>query len=303
MEIKQCLLTGYNITQAETVTDNGKIYIRYDQTAVGMVKMTIPTVMAFLADYNYQRSKRPILAGICRNAFESKQEPPIIDEEFIVEGLKNTPYPKEFKEKARHLLKFIYENGGKEYKSVTYQADKDYPICYANDMDEFGRIMNLLVNKKYWLDCANYIGTEEGPGVYFGLTLTESGVEEVERELPSIPMAGLIQQKISTGDAFTDAQINNALRLFTIEPKKLENMRSACETLAYVLEPLRRELSKSGYFAEKDVSDFFQIVNEFDIRHNNNKTKNIEHPEQLEWVFYSLLNTINTYIKLKARLG
>lgn len=30
-------------------------------------------------------------------------------------------------------------------------------------------------------------------------------------------------------------------------------------------------------------------------------TKNLIYPEQLEWIFYTLLNTINTYTKLKKR--
>ena len=77
-------------------------------------------------------------------------------------------------------------------------------------------------------------------------------------------------------------------------------MRSACESLSYVLEPLREELPK--YFHKQDVSDFFNIVNNFDIRHNKDHTKKLIHPEQLEWGFYSLLNTINTYVKLKKRL-
>ena len=76
-------------------------------------------------------------------------------------------------------------------------------------------------------------------------------------------------------------------------------MRSACETLSYILEPLREDLK--NYFSQKDVSDFFQIVNTFDIRHNKYMTKNIVHIEQLEWVFYTLLNSINTFVKLKKQ--
>ena len=77
----------------------------------------------------------------------------------------------------------------------------------------------------------------------------------------------------------------------------MDRMRSACETLSYVLERLRTELE--AYFSTKDIADFFQLVNRFDIRHNKETTKALQHPEQLEWVFYTLLNTINTYIKIK----
>ena len=77
-------------------------------------------------------------------------------------------------------------------------------------------------------------------------------------------------------------------------------MRSACENLSYVLEPLRKDCEV--LFTKSDTNVFFKIINDFDIRHNKNTTKQIEFPEQLEWIFYSLLNTINTYTKLKQRL-
>ncbi|HEX4850263.1 MAG TPA: hypothetical protein VFV08_05615, partial [Puia sp.] len=51
-----------------------------------------------------------------------------------------------------------------------------------------------------------------------------------------------------------------------------------------------------------DTEDLFNIVNNFTIRHGKISTKRIVHEEQLEWVFYSLLNTLNTYIKMKKKL-
>ncbi|MBK8343770.1 MAG: hypothetical protein IPL12_10940 [Bacteroidetes bacterium] len=67
--------------------------------------------------------------------------------------------------------------------------------------------------------------------------------------------------------------------------------------------PYTRTIKKDlfNYFDSKDVNAFFQIVNDFDIRHNKISTKVLEHPEQLEWVFYTLLNSINMYVKLKTK--
>ncbi len=53
---------------------------------------------------------------------------------------------------------------------------------------------------------------------------------------------------------------------------------------------------------DSDTEDFFNIVNNFDIRHNKNRVKLINNEEQLEWIFYSLLNTINTYVKMKRKV-
>lgn len=126
-------------------------------------------------------------------------------------------------------------------------------------------------------------------------------MEEIEKALPNAPLVGLVRQTIATGDKSIDDKINHARNLFFLEPRSKDRMRSACETLAFILEPLRGDLGR--IYQPKDVSDFFQIVNTFDIRHNEEGTKQLVHEEQYEWIFYSLLNTINTYFKLIRRLG
>lgn len=139
----------------------------------------------------------------------------------------------------------------------------------------------------------------EGFNLYTGVKVTNLGKEEAKKALPKIPLFGLINQTITTGERERDEKLNHARELFFREPQTFDNMRSACETLSYVLEPLRDNLKY--YFESKDVSDFFQIVNKFDIRHNKETTMKVVEPEQLEWVFYSLLNTISAYSKLKEK--
>jgi hypothetical protein len=126
--------------------------------------------------------------------------------------------------------------------------------------------------------------------------LTKYGIEEVEKGRPKMPMHDLVSQEISTGDPSIDATIEQARRLFFSEPTSFDSKRSACEALSYVLEPLRNELKDKF---DSDTEAFFNIVNTFNIRHNKLSTKRINNEEQLEWVFYSLLNTINTYVKMK----
>jgi len=116
-----------------------------------------------------------------------------------------------------------------------------------------------------------------------------------------MPMFGLISQELKTGDPAIDEKINHAKKLFFADPKTLDNMRSACEVLSYVLEPLKKKLMPT--FADADVNIFFKMVNDFDIRHNKGYTAKLMHEEQLEWVFYTLLNSINTYAKLRARIS
>lgn len=49
-------------------------------------------------------------------------------------------------------------------------------------------------------------------------------------------------------------------------------------------------------------NECFAIVNENDIHHNKNSTRAIEHEKQFEWIFYSLLNTINPTLNQKPGL-
>lgn len=296
-KLQHCILTGYQFDESISIEPTSGPFIAYDFVTVGKVKIALPTLLEFMTKREY---KHPILAGICRNAFENKQEPPLISTEFIQNDIKNLNYPKTFREKYRHLLKYMYDRGGKDFKTFNFSSTRDYPICFADDHEEFQKIMEYLKKNVLieWRNGQTYAG---GVKTYRDIQLTDIGIGEVEKDLPKIPMIGLVNQEITTGDREIDDKINHAKNLFFQEPQTIDRMRSACEALSFVLEPLRNDLKK--YFVVKDTEDFFQIVNSFDIRHNKPHTKDLEHIEQLEWIFYSLLNTINTYTKLKQRLG
>ena len=295
--LHHCILTGYQFDETVKFDETTGSFISYNFYPVGKVKIALSILIELK---NNKQFHNPILAGICRNAFENKEEPPLITRDFIDNGLKNYSYPKNFKEKALHLLKFWYDREGNNFKSFRFNAFGDYTLCYAESPDEFKKIIEYL-DEKNFIKVGHEIALARGQKQYENVQMTDYGIEEVEKELPKVPMIGLVSQQITTGNIEIDEKINHAKDLFFKEPKTVDRMRSACETLSYVLEPLRKDLDK--YFKAKDVSDFFQIVNNFDIRHNKEHTKDIVHPEQLEWVFYSLLNTINVYTKLKERLG
>ncbi len=296
MIITQCVLTGRELNNENIVEQFPDNYISYEYAPVGKVNIGFPTYLSFL---NNRNLKYPILAGLCRNAHLKNEEPPIITQMFIDTELKNHSYPKSFKEKAIHFLKVIYDLGGNDYKEFSIVNMNDYTLCYSEDENEFRRILEYLEEKNFIKYQSEEMSFELT--IYRKLQLTEYGIDEVEKDLPNIPMIGLVNQNITTGNSEVDDKINYSKELFFREPQTMDRMRSACETLCFILEPLRTELKK--HLKEKDIEDFFNIVNNFDIRHNKSHTKEIQHPEQLEWIFYSLLNTINTYTKLKARNG
>jgi len=240
-----------------------------------------------------------IIAGICKDRTLQNEAPILIDSHFIREGYKKLNPPTEFEEKCNHFLKYLYQFGGKENKEFEFYSTRHFSFAFA-DPEEFTRVIDQL-KSEYFITVrkTHPMGREKGHQLYMGVKMTNSGKEEAKKSLPKLPLFGLISQQITTGNYEVDEKINHARELFLDDLPTLDKMRSACETLSYVLEPLRDDLK--SYFSQKDVSDFFQIVNTFDIRHNKDTTKNLVHEEQLEWVFYSLLNTINAYTKLKQR--
>ena len=203
-----------------------------------------------------------------------------------------------FEEKVKFYLGYLYEDGGNEYKETSFSADRWYQSAGCYTPKEFMRIMKALESKG-WVTYKRY--PVQHPYSYTEVLLTDAGIKEIEKGLPRNPMIGLVNQEINTGEPATDAKIAHAKNLFFAEPKSMNNMRSACETLSFVIEPLRKDLK--GMLSVADVETFFAIVNNFDIRHNKHSTARLTHSEQLEWVFYSLLNTINLYSKLKNKLS
>jgi hypothetical protein len=292
MTFDRCAIIGYELKEGELKSVLGTT-IEYETEYVGKVKITIPAYQELLTG-NFERY---IIAGICKDRTLRKEEPVLIDSNFIREGYKSLNPPTDFEEKCNHFLRYLYKNGGRENNEFEFNSMKHSPLAFANP-GEFTRIIDQLKTEfSITIRKIHPMGRDKSHQIYMGVKLTSSGKEEAKRGLPQMPLFGLISQVIATGDNEVDEKINHARELFFDNPQTIDKMRSACESLSFVLEPLREDLKT--YFSQKDVSDFFQIVNTFDIRHNKETTKNIVHEEQLEWVFYSLLNTINTYVKLK----
>lgn len=296
-QLYHCIFTEFQLEKPIIFDSYKEKFICYESHSVGRVKIELTLLLELKNNNNFRNS---ILAGICRNAFENQEEPPLITKDLIDTGIKNFNYPKSFKEKVRHMLKFWYDRQGNNFKSFRFNAFSDYTLCYAEDSEEFKTIITYLSEKCY-IKIGNELPMARGQIQYENVQMTDLGIDDIERDLPNIPMIGLVRQVISTNNIHIDETINHAKYLFFQEPQTVDKMRSACETLSFILEPLRNNLEE--FFKQKDVNDFFQIVNNFDIRHNKEHTKILVYPEQLEWVFYSLLNTINIFTKLKQRLN
>ncbi|WP_346986008.1 hypothetical protein [Chryseobacterium sp. POE27] len=269
--------------------------LEYETEYVGKVKITLPAYTELLeGDF-----ERYIIAGICKDKTLKNEDPVLIDSNFIREGYKKLNPPLQFEEKCIHFLKYLYQFGGKDNKEFEIDSTKHFPLAFS-DAEEFTRIVDQLKNDGFIsIRKTHQMSRSRESQLHMGVKVTNAGKIEAQKSMPKMPLFGLVNQEITTGNHEFDEKINHARQLFFDDNPSLDKMRSACEALSYILEPLREDLK--SYFNQKDVSDFFQIVNTFDIRHNKDTTKNLIHKEQLEWVFYSLLNTINAYTKLKQR--
>jgi hypothetical protein len=118
---------------------------------------------------------------------------------------------------------------------------------------------------------------------------------------PTSPeMSALIEQvRIETHDISAEDKVNHAIDLFQKREFGNESKRSACVTLAAVLES-RRKLLKNELFT-KDEGALFQLANEFHLRHDNERQKGNYDPAFLEWTFWWYLATIDLTNRLIDR--
>jgi hypothetical protein len=292
MTIEKCPFTGFKLDPNEIKPVTGP-FIEYETPFVGKVKITFPAYEEIR-----KNSNKYLIAGICLSRTIQHLEPLLIDSNFIRLEYKKEKPPEEFDEKCFLFLRNLYLTGGNENKSFRLQPKTSFALAYASP-DEFVRIIDHVASENY-ITIGNVTATSgDSLGrVYNNTKMTTTGRTEALKSLPKLPMFSLISQNIRTGNKNIDDKINHAREMFFSEPVSIDKMRTACETLSYVLEPLRTDLN--DFFNQKDIQDFFHIVNSFDIRHNKESTKNLIYQEQFEWIFYSLLNTITTYVKLKA---
>ena len=299
-DIDICPFTGVRL-KSEEISDvpNNILKLQYQNPIIGKVIISHTDYVIIREKYLSNNPEflnvKHIYIGIIRNHCERYNSSFEVKSNFIKEGYKEFDYPKDFKQKTYYFLNYLYNNGGNEYKSFILTIN-DYPLLYAIDLNEFKRIIEYLEDNLF----VNYISkpviAADSMLIRVELRLSKIGIEEIEKELPVMPMWELIKQDVFTGDVSIDDKISHAKKLFFKSDSTIEDKRSACETLSFILEPLREKLNM--VIIDSDTSDFFNIVNNFDIRHNKDSTKQLEKVEQFEWIFYSLLNTIICYYKI-----
>jgi hypothetical protein len=117
------------------------------------------------------------LAGLCREAEERNQPVVCVTDKMIyqLEG----DFPITFEDKQLHLLRLLYETGGREHKKRNIFTYDDFPLAFAKDAKELTEVVDSLLDEG-WLTCTNY---DEDPNMwpggirvnYYGVLLTREG--------------------------------------------------------------------------------------------------------------------------------
>jgi hypothetical protein len=126
----------------------------------------------------------------------------------------------------------------------------------------------------------------------------KSDFEIVERAPTGTAELLTVKLPPATGAA-TRRRVQNAVAKFRRRSSSRDDRRDAVRDLGDVLEWLRKDATK--HLSRKDESDLFNILNNFDIRHNNELQKSDYDAIWLSGLFYHYLTMIHVLTHLVDR--
>lgn len=179
------------------------------------------------------------------------------------------------------VIEILYDHIGK------YDYDKE-TIVKEKYKNEFSMQINNLL-KRY---SKGYYLNEK-----FGFIM----------KLPNDSLISLMQEKIPESMSSTEIeQLKTAFSMYYRYDSNEEQKKKAINILADILEPLREDLKNvlnREYGINKNKHDklIFEIVNNFNIRHNDKKQFN-EYNKSIwyDWMMHYYTSVIYTYYKLKT---
>jgi hypothetical protein len=165
-----CPLTGKKIKLIQPNPSTMEFF--YETPMTG--KVTI-TDIALMSAASLSEEEKRILVGMCRN--KTLRNEPFRITYALFNELKNQPIPYSFEEKVNHLLQYLYDNGGTEYKSQDFDSEMDAPITFSSQ-EEFERIIECLLENE-WIRYKGIFPSKQSI-FYSGIRISKEGVEKIE---------------------------------------------------------------------------------------------------------------------------
>ncbi|SDO14773.1 hypothetical protein SAMN04487897_1092 [Paenibacillus sp. yr247] len=120
------------------------------------------------------------------------------------------------------------------------------------------------------------------------------------RELVQEEFRGLVDSPIQYGEEENvDKRIRRAAKSFLKYGASELDKKAALIEIGGALEYIRTELEE---FNKKATSDIFNLLNNYDLRHNN-KLKHADYDVGIyyPWMFYTFLSTYNAFVMMKKK--
>jgi len=111
------------------------------------------------------REKRAMLSSYTRERFEHREKPPELGDPDALKEIIASYENKTLDEKLENLIWYIRKNSPQFGGSVSWDAEKDYPITYSLSPQGFTKMRDLAIKK----------GLLDWPARGTGLKLTEEG--------------------------------------------------------------------------------------------------------------------------------
>lgn len=198
---------------------------------------------------------RYIYGGLCRNRFEEGLSAPLILLRHLTEdAISEINYPKSFREKKDHLIKFLFKKEDEEYEQIELHSDMDCFLLYAFEY-EFIKVVESL-----WKDDLIRIGEKQSypkmKFVYKDVRLSKTAIQDFQElsnsnTIEKIRLLIAQHQKDEIRELISEYKTESALNL--IKPI-LKNHRYGAELVTMIELDLNRLAKEniSGLISQSD---------------------------------------------------
>lgn len=208
------------------------------------------------------------LAGICREASELGTGPIMVTIQMINGSQEGAPTT--FEEKKSRFMHLLYQTGSKEHKKRDIYLNNDFPLAFAEDTEEFTRILESLIDDSLIrYDKPNDTPNDWPYGIrteYYGVLLTSAGKRAVTTNSP----ISTHPTNTMTNEEIIRQQAKSAYRQATGGHYSFNTTKGITESTKSLREALQRFYQKEAKATFLD--EVSQLLNQEIIEHKKGCT-------------------------------